>query len=145
MGKEYEVTKQDNIYIVTIDGVTEFGTHEIVIEEIALSNGKIFSLQNNNKVIINIIKKKPTVTDLIMEEDAEQNNIKVSFLLNDEDKTIKNANIVLTDVDGKEIAKQELSTEDLQNGGKIEKTFSTIPLSQYKIKVVATYNLLHII
>ena len=140
MGKEYEVTKQDNIYIVTIDGVTEFGTHEIVIEEIALSNGKIFSLQNNNKVIINIIKKKPTVTDLIMEEDAEQNNIKVSFLLNDEDKTIKNANIVLTDVDGKEIAKQELSTEDLQNGGKIEKTFSTIPLSQYKIKVVATYN-----
>ena len=140
MGKEYEVTKQGDTYIATIDAITEFGIHEITVEEVVLENGKSFALENDNKITINIIKRKPTVTDLTMEEDTTQNNIKVSFSLNDEDKTIKNASIVLTNIDGTELAKQDLSTEDLQNGGKIEKTFSTIESSEYKVKVVATYN-----
>ncbi len=140
MGKEYGLTKQENTYIATIDGITHTGSHEITVEEVALTNGKRFLLEKDNKVTVNIIKKKPTATDLTIQEDLEQNNIKVSFSLNDEDRTIKNASIILLDIDGNEIARQELSAQDLENGGEIEKTFSTIELSQYKVTVVATYN-----
>lgn len=40
MGKEYEVTKQGDTYIATIDAITEFGIHEITVEEVVLENGK---------------------------------------------------------------------------------------------------------
>lgn len=139
-GKAYTVTKRDNLYIATIDGISEVGEKEIIIEEIVLGNGKRFTLETDNKTIVKIIKRKPTIDEFTSEENIEQNNMKVGFNLNDEDRTIKAARIILLDAEGTQISSQELSNEEIQQGGKIEKNLTTNVTSKYKIKVIATYN-----
>lgn len=139
-GKEYEVVKKDNQYNATIDGITQIGETQIVIEEIILTNGKKFTLENNNSVTVQIIKRKPTIEEFTTEENIEQNNIKVAFNLKDEDQAIETAKIVLLDSEGNEIANQELSEAEIRQAGKIEKTLTTKLTSKYKIKITATYN-----
>ncbi len=139
-GKEYAVTKKDNQYMATIDAMTELGEKEIVIEEVVLGNGKKFTLENDNKTTIKVIKQKPTVTDFTSEENIAENNIKVSFMLNDEDKAMKKVILLLLDAQGKEIGREELSQEEIEKAGKIEKTLTTKVTSKYKVKVMATYN-----
>ncbi|MCI9017052.1 MAG: hypothetical protein HFJ53_07830, partial [Clostridia bacterium] len=139
-GKEYDVTKKENQYTVLIDGIQETGEKEIIIEEVTLSNGREFTLQSDNKTTVRIMKQKPTVEDFTSEENIEQNNIKVAFNLKDEDKAIKTANIILLDEEEKQISNQELSAEEIQQAGKIEKILTTKVTSKYKIKVIATYN-----
>lgn len=139
-GKEYAVTKKDNQYMVTIDAMAELGEKEIVIEEVVLANGKKVTLESENKTTIKVIKQKPTVTEFTTEENIEQNNMKISFSLKDEDKTIKKASVILLDAEEKEIGREELSQEEIENAGKIEKTLTTKITSKYKVKVMATYN-----
>lgn len=139
-GKEYNVTKQGNQYSAVIDGITETGEKEVVIQEVTLENGKKFTLENDNKVTVNVIKAKPGVTELETQENIEENNIKVSFNLVDEDKALKDASIILLDGIGNEIARQQLTQEEIQNVGEIEKTLETQTTNKYILKIIATYN-----
>lgn len=139
-GKEYNVTKQGNRYSALIDGITQIGEKEVVIQEVTLENGKRFTLENDNKVTINIIKSKPSITELETQESIEENNIKVSFNLLDEDKSLKEASIILLDGIGTEITRQQLTEEEIQNVGEIEKTLETQITNKYTLKIIATYN-----
>lgn len=139
-GKEYEVTKKENQYVATIDAITELGDKQLVIEEITLANGKKFLLGDVYQTTIKVIKQKPVIAEVTTEENIEQNNMKISFSLKDDDKTVKKAILFLLDAEGKEIARHELSDEEIENAGKIEKTLTTKITSKYKVKVIATYN-----
>ena len=138
--KEYNVTKQGDQYSALIDGITETGEKELVIQEVTLEDGKKFTLENNNQVTINVIKAKPSITQLEVQENIEENNIKVSFDLIDEDKVLKEASIILLDGLGTEISRQELTAEEIQNDGAIEKTLGTQVTNKYTLKIIATYN-----
>ncbi len=139
-GKEYQVTKNENHYEVTIDAITELGQKEIAIQEIILANGKKFEIENDNKLNITVIKQKPVVSEVKTEEDITQNKMKVKFSLKDDDHTIKSVKVILLDAKGAEIQQQQLSNEEIQNAGSIEKTLETQITSKYKLKVIATYN-----
>ncbi len=138
-GKEYDVTKKDNLYIATIDAITEVGKKEITLEEMILSNGKKFEINKDNKTTVNIIKQKPTITHFNAEESIEEKKLNVSFSLNDEDNAIESATIILLDKDENLIQRESIQREDIEDR-KVEKQLDTKLTSSYKIKVIATYN-----
>lgn len=115
-----------------MDGVTTVGEQEILLEELILSNGKKFSLEN--KIAVKILKQKPSIVNFEVEENVEKNNIKLNFILKDEDKAIKTANIILLNSEGKELDRKEISS------GKIDETLTTELTNKYIVKVITTYN-----
>ncbi len=139
-GKNYNVEKRDNSYVVQVDKINKLGSQKIKIEEVILNNGKKFELKEKNSVSVNIIKRYPTVKDITLNENTENNNMTVKFNLENEDDAIKSAYIVLYNAEGLEIDRKELTKEELKKAGDITKTLTTKITSSYKAKLIATIN-----
>ncbi|MCI8273738.1 MAG: hypothetical protein HFJ55_06635 [Clostridia bacterium] len=137
-GKEYEVTKEENVYKATIDGIEEAGEKTITIEKVTLGNGKEFILEKDNNIKIIIDENKPIITDFEAQENIENNNIKFTFNISDKEKMIKTARIELYDSGENIIERKEITLEEIENGA-IEKTLSTRRTNKYTVKVIITY------
>ncbi len=136
--KEYEVTKQENMYIATIDGLEQVGENTITIEKVKLKNGKEIILETENTVTVTIDAQKPIVSNIQTEENIQDKNIKVTFEIEDDAKSIQSAKVVLYDSGENIIASQDITIEEIENGT-IEKIFNTQTTNRYIIKVIATY------
>ncbi len=136
--KEYEVIKEENSYKATIDGLETVGENTITIQKIKLKNGKEITLEAGNTATVTIDAQKPVVSNLQTEENVQEKNIKVSFEIEDEAKSIQSAKVVLYDSGENIIASSDLTTEEIENGS-IEKTFNTKTTEKYIVKVIATY------
>lgn len=137
-GKNYEITRKTgtNQYTATLPGYNANGTQEIKIEKIILSNGVELELPNEEKIEVEILKDKPTVTEFSYNEDTEnQNKIKANFTLNDNEQTLVSGKIIITDQN-----KNEIKTQNLQANNN-EIIFDKTNSEYYYIKVVADYNL----
>lgn len=131
-GKEYVISKENNQYVANIDGITDLGKNTIRIEEIKLSNGKVFKVENNN-IEVTILKKKPIVSDFKANEDIEKNKLNISFKLQDEDNAIKTAKIILLNDKQNNIAQKDITV------GTNEVQLDTEITSKYTVKIIATY------
>lgn len=140
-GKEYEVSSENGKYAVTLDALTELGNQTITINEVILSNGKKFELQENNTINIQVDKRKPSVVDLSTTEFTEMNQLKVMFRLEDLDETVSTINIQILDDKGNEIDKISLDRKDVLSDGMVNKFFTTQMTTKYKVKVSLNYNL----
>ena len=136
--KEYEVTKQEDKYTVTIDGLEQVGENTITIEKVKLKNGKEIVLETGNTVIVTIDAQKPIVSNIQTEENVQEKNIKVTFEIEDDAKSIQSAKIVLYDSGENIIASQDITIQEIENGT-IEKIFNTQTTDSYIIKIIATY------
>ena len=136
--KQYEVTKQEDRYVATIDGLEQIGENTITIEKVKLKNGKEIVLETGNTVTITIDAQKPVVSNLKAEENVQEKNMKVTFHIEDEAKSIQSAKVVLYDSGENIIASQDITTEEIENGN-IEKIFNTQTTDSYIIKVIANY------
>ncbi len=136
--KEYEVTKQEDHYLATIDGLEQTGENTITIEKVKLKNGKEIVLETGNTVIITIDAQKPVISNLETEENVQEKNMKVTFHIEDAAKSIQTAKVVLYDSGENIIASQDITTEEIENGN-VEKIFNTKTTDSYIIKVIATY------
>ena len=114
--KEYEVTKQEDRYLATIDGLEQTGENTITIEKVKLKNGKEIVLETGNTVIITIDAQKPVISNLETEENVQEKNIKVTFHIEDVAKSIQSAKVVLYDSGENIIASQDITTEEIENG-----------------------------
>ncbi len=137
--KEYEVTKQEDNYIATIDGLEQIGENTITIDKVKLKNGKEITIQSQNSVVVMIDAQKPVVSNLQTQENIEEKNIKVTFELEDEAKSIQSAKVVLYDSGENIISSQDITKQEIENGT-IEKNFTTKTTDKYIIKVIATYH-----
>ena len=137
--KEYEVTKEEK-YTATIDGIDQVGQNTITIEKIKLKNGKEITLQENNTVTVIIDSKKPVVMNLETQENVIDKNVKVKFEIQDEEKNIQSAKVVLYDSGENIIESKDITVEELAQQN-IEKIFSTnnINTDKYIVRVIATY------
>ncbi len=136
--KEYEVTKQEDRYLATIDGLEQTGENTITIEKVKLKNGKEIVLETGNTVTITIDAQKPVISNLETEENVQEKNMKVTFHIEDAAKSIQSAKVVLYDSGENIIASQDITTEEIENGN-VEKIFNTKTTDSYIIKVIATY------
>ena len=140
-GKEYEVSNKDNHYVVTLDALTDLGNKIFVIEEVILSNGKKFSLTDNNSITIDVHKRKPNVLDFSTAEFTEMDQLKVMFNLADPDQSVSDITILLMNADGKEIDRLTFKRDDIKEDGSVNKFFDTEMTTKYKVKVMLSYNL----
>jgi len=137
-GKEYDVKKEDNKYIATIEGIEEIGEQTITIEKVKLGNGKEFTVEKDNSVKITIDETKAVLTNFEAQENIEEQNIKVKFQILDEEQTIHSARIELYDSGENIIERKEITLEEIANGT-IEKILATKKTNKYIVKVIVAY------
>ena len=136
-GKEYRITKEENQqYVVTVDGMENAGKAEIKLEEISLENGKRFSLEEGEKLLpVTILKDKPSIEEITLNEDAENNKLVANFELVDNDNALQSATVILLDENNDEISRKEVRK------GENEVHLDTRLSSTYKVKVLVSYAL----
>ncbi len=153
-GKRYELTKENNTYVVFIDGFDNSGNNSINIEKVILENGK--ELEVNQEKQVKIIKNAPTVARFRSHENTEEKNIDMLIFIKDTDKTITNLTVKLVDENDDEITSKDLTEylkdenlndseeEDIKNTYYINTSINLENIQlpdKYKIKLIATYSL----
>lgn len=133
-GQECELIKSENIYKSQVNIDSNSGVKNIIIEKIILNNGKAIEISRDNTIQIEVLKEKPIIEAFTYTE-TEDNKIKASFKLIDEEQTITTGNIIITDEKENQIATQQLNT-DIN-----EISFNKVSSETYKIKVVVNYDL----
>ena len=132
--KTYNLTKQGNNYKVAIPVVSKYGPKEIKIEKLILNNTKEITITENNKKRVGILKLRPTVENFGYNE--VDNNINITFTVNDNEETITGGKIVVLNEKGKQIKEEEFTRESKGI------SFAKEALSEeYQIKVLANYDL----
>lgn len=130
-GKEYEVTKNEDTYEITIDGFSNAGKQEIKIEEAFLNNGQSASINQALEVIV--LKEKPSIDNLKYEE--LETSVKLTFTVTAKDFDSVDGILTITDEYGNETKKHSLAI------GENEVIFdkeSTV--EYYDLKFAVTYN-----
>lgn len=136
-GTLYSVEQKDKQYIVKLNPFDEAGEREIKIEEIQLSNGKKIEVKNNNTVEVNIKKTVPTISDIVMEENVEDNEMDISFNVNDSDKSLKKLKMVLYDSSKNIIFQDEIIGEKYSKKVSLGDRLT----DHYTLKIFGDYNL----
>jgi len=111
------------------------GVKSINIEAIGLGSYKN-TVEVAKEIKVEVIKEKPIVTNFgYRESETDLEKILVHFTLNDKDKAIKYATIIVTDENQKEIKKQTIdaSTENID--------FTKTSSQTYHFKMLLTYDL----
>lgn len=136
-GQNYELTKVGTSkYKVTLPGYEASGKQEINIEKLILSNHVELETENETKIEVEILKDEPTITNFAYNEDTiDKNKIKVNFTLNDNEQTLVNGKIIITDNNKNKVKEQDLQA----NNNEI--VFDKTDSEYYYIKVIADYNL----
>ncbi len=130
--EEYYVNYEDGIYTSILDGFKTSGIKDIKISGIILDNGKKINLDDEG-IKVEVLKDKVSVYDYRYE--LEEDNIKLSILLKDNDHSLKkdsDVTIKVFDEDNKELYSYEYNKE------------IKIPLNgniRYYIKAYAKYDL----
>ena len=138
-GKEYPVSLTAQGYAVVVDGFQKTGKTEIRAEQIILENGKAFSLGEDQKITVTILKEMPTVQGLSAVEDAGAGLFRISFLLTDPDRALSNHQLQILNAEGKAVGEKSFQEEDLEEGqfkDKIELSDTGLT-SDYIVQIVA--------
>ena len=133
----YDLTKDGDKYLASINGITNTGEHEIKIQEIVLDNGKVFELQKNNVVKVNINKEMPKVEDVTIKELDNKVALDVDLKISDPDKSITKKKLVIKDDKNKIILEKEFS--ELEYKGISE--LGDILSSKFVVEIWADYDL----
>ena len=125
-GKDYDVHIENGRFVVVLPEFKDFGKKSIKPEMITLSNGKTFKIEDDFDLDINVIKRAPTVSELLLEENAENGEVTVNFDVNDEDKALFKMFIEIKDDQGKLLEKIDLNSSDLKGSKNITKLFKNL-------------------
>ena len=132
--KFYKVDKDNDVCKVTIPYEQEIDEKlTITISEVKMSNEKVIRLENN--ATFDIFKKAPEATK--PQITFEDEKIKASFTIKDEDNTIKELHAELKDIFGSSIGSTQI--EDISAGDK-QIEFDNSLAGTYKVEIVASYD-----
>ncbi len=139
-GKDYDVHSENGRFVVVLPEFKDFGKKNIKPEMITLSNGKTFKIEDDFDLDINVIKRAPTVSEFMLEENSENGEVTVNFDVNDEDKALFKMFIEIKDDQGKLLEKIDLNSSDLTGSKHITKVFKNLGIvSSYHVNVIASY------
>ena len=135
-GAVYSLVEKEGAFSVTIDGFDTTGIHNLLIEEVILENGKVFTPEQDNTVSVSIEKEKPQVNLVQIEEHAGTSSIFVSFNIQDPDQALSNKKVIVRDDAGNVIAEKAFDSDSFQEELSIPDDLS----ANYVIQVVADYD-----
>lgn len=133
---EYKVTKQDNLYYVTLDGYKTAGEKELTITDLIFTNGKKISLTNKVKEKIEVLKEPVKIVD--HNYTITEDNITLKFKLEDLDNSV--SGVINDEVKIKiyDENNNELYTSSYQDEYTFKRSESH---KRYYVKVLANYDL----
>ena len=113
-GVSYPVETAGTDCRVVLSGWPRLGTAELRVEAIVLENGVRFPVERDNQLVLTILKERPELSDLLVQENAEGRELAVSFRLTDPDRALANGNILVLDAGGAEVGRRAFGREDAQ-------------------------------
>ncbi len=143
--KEYNISKKDNDYYeVALNGAdTSPGKHTVLLNHVGLDSLKTFyngEDYQTHALTYTVLKDAPSVEDLTLSDDKEQQSIHAHFKFSDPNLATTKLTVVLVDSNGKIISSEEIDPK--------EKEFVDVNLSYqknfdgfYTVKVLADYEL----
>ena len=138
--KTYDkIEKKDNRYYLTIPGFANFGKNNITIENIKLANGKAFTLKENNTITVDIVKRKPEITNFDLMEDIKNKQLKVNFNLKDDDQNLENLEVTVFDGNNTRIDTYKLTPTELTSSNQ-SIILNANYTDKYKVEITATYS-----
>ncbi|HBC2029586.1 TPA: hypothetical protein I9Z65_001471 [Clostridium perfringens] len=135
--KNYELSKNQNAYTATLNGIGNTGEHEIKIQEVVLENGKVFNLKEGNVVKVHINKEKPEVQDVSIQELDDKLAFDISFKIKDTDASISRKNIIIKNDKDEVIFDREFEELEFKEICEVENKLS----SKYKVEIKVDYDL----
>lgn len=132
-GTEYNLTKKDNAYYLTISSHRTSGVKTAKIEKIVLSNSKELTLNKDNEIKVTVLKDKPTVEGFGYKENADA-TISATFNVVDGEEAITGGKVIVLK-NGNSVKEQALEKD--QN----TITFQPEENQNYVVKVIADYDL----
>ncbi len=131
-GSEKDVLIKDNHYVIEIPASNKPGSKEHKITGVILENNT--KLLCNYTVKYDVLKKSPTIKDFVYSDKTN----KITFNLEDNDKSLTNAKIVVTN--------QKTNATVLEQALTLTKTSFEYPVNlkkgaKYTVKIVGTYDL----
>ncbi len=140
-GQDYAVNIENGKYVVILPEFKDFGKKAIKPEMIVLSNGKAFEIEEDIDLNINVIKRVPTVSELMLEENDENGEVTINFDVNDEDSALSKMFIEIKDEQGNLLEKIEFNSSELTGSKHITKVFKNLGIvSSYYVNVIASYS-----
>ena len=142
-GKTYPAERSGSGYSVTLAPFEKTGTAEIRAEQLVLENGKVFRLDENQKVTVEIQKERPQLDGLSVKEEVPGRQMRVAFQLTDPDGALQNCRVLIQTAEGQRAAELPFGAADLE----AERLEAVIPLtdtsltSSYTVQVLADWDL----
>ena len=128
---------------MTLAPFEKTGTAEIRAEQLVLENGKVFRLDENQKVTVEIQKERPQLDGLSVKEEVPGRQMRVAFQLTDPDGALQNCRVLIQTAEGQRAAELPFGAADLE----ADRLEAVIPLtdtsltSSYTVQVLADWDL----
>ncbi len=133
--KEYSLTKKDDNYIVALDGYINSGRKKLSLTDVILDNGKRVTLKDPTVFEIEVLKDPLSIIDYKYEV-LENNNLKVSFKMQDLDRSlVGKAKIKITNEDGKVVYDEDYTDEVTLTPSKGETRYYVTITSSYDLDI----------
>ena len=143
---EYMITKvTGDLYEVELtDALTTPGKHTVTLDSVALRTLRTFLNEKDyhaNTLTYNVLKTKPVVTNIELQDIKDTKSIKVNFKIQDGDNTLKGLKAVLVDSTGKIVVSKDI--DDLVNNKEQEilLAYDKNTDGHYKVEFLGSYEL----
>ncbi len=133
-GTTYNVeVLSDGTYQVVLKASDRAGIQDMNIEKVILNNEKVVKTAKN--VSIDVLKDFPQMENWRISEDYQKEEVNITFNLNDQDSSITEAYITITDKNDEEIFSQDIQK------GENKLTVSVKDGESYKADIIVKYDL----
>ena len=134
-GTEYPVTaiEEENRYQVVLPGRTVSGEQRILVDQVILSNGKLFQMDENAAVTITVEKTRPTLDKLEVREEQAGKTLQVSLAISDPDGALSNRKLVVKDEQGTVLQQMDFAENSFDGAVELSNVFA----GAYTVEVLA--------
>ena len=143
-GVKYKVSPkyEKNKYIVVLDNINtdNYGKYHIDIDKVEMNNYKVFERDidyKSNTLSYTVLKKAPTVENITLDVNKDEEEIIVNYKVIDNDKTLNSLNLYLVDTNNNVVA----NMDSVEAGNKQILSYSGNISGGYRVKFLANYNL----
>ncbi len=131
-GKQYKAVKEENTYRTEIEKGKKGEKNTVIVQKVVLANGKEYEV--NQELEYFYLKDAPTLgNDFTVQRN--ESKLKVMLDIHDEEKTIQQVKVYLTDQEG-----YVVTEKDMESGSDFVE-FEINQSGNYKIEVEYTYDL----
>ena len=131
--QEYDVKTHNDKYYVNI-GTYNTGVQTITIDKVILDNNKELNITTNNTVSFEVLKDKPTVSNVTVKNKGID-EVVLNINVEDDGNALRNASITIND------GSKDIVTSQTINSGVNEITFKLGYGENYNIKINGDYDL----